>query len=41
VVVTLKSLSLSSFGRTLQSGSHSAYRVRMRAAQDALAERVQ
>ena len=41
VVVTLKSPSLASFGRTLQSAGHSAYRVRMRSAQDALAERVQ
>ena len=41
VVVTLKSPSLASFGRTLQSASHSAYRLRMRSAQDALAERVQ
>ena len=41
VVVTLKSQSLASFGRTLQSSSHSAYRLRMRAAQDVLAARVQ
>jgi len=39
-VVTLRSPSLASFGRTLQSGSHAAYRARMRAAQDVLAERV-
>ena len=41
VVVTLKSPSLAAFGRTLQSSGHSAYRVRMRAAQDALANRVE
>ena len=41
VVVTLKAPSLASFGRTLQSSGHTAYRVRMRSAQDALAERVQ
>jgi subtilisin family serine protease len=41
VVVTLKSPSLAAFGRPLQSGSHTVYRARMRAAQDALALRVQ
>jgi subtilisin family serine protease len=40
VVVTLNSPSLASFGRTLQSSSHAAYRQRMRAAQDTLARRV-
>ena len=41
VVVTLRSPSLAAFGRTLQSTDHSAYRLRMRAAQDTLARRVQ
>ncbi len=38
--MTLKAPSLASFGRTLQSGGHVAYRVRMRAAQDVLVDRV-
>ena len=40
VVVTLKAPSLAAFGRSLQSSDHASYRLRMRAAQDALAERV-
>jgi subtilisin family serine protease len=40
-VVTLKAPSLASFGRTLQSSGHAAYRQRMLAAQDTLARRVQ
>jgi subtilisin family serine protease len=41
VVVTLKAPSLASFGRTLQSASHAAYRQRMDAAQNTLVRRIQ